>query len=172
MDGGVWRKALVYLGLVEEPEEHDELPEQFGRDEDPAWPPAASPVPPHARSASSEEVPANVRALRVPEPGSPHVRQVDGDAPTRVTIVEVGAFDDVEDVGARYRTGQPVLVDVRQVDRGVAQRVMDFLGGMLYAFRGRLTPAGPRAYLLVPEGVEIPTDERRRLDQLGYRGTQ
>jgi hypothetical protein len=31
-----------------------------------------------------------------------------------------------------------------------------------------LRRTAPRAFLLVPEGVDLPLDERRRLAQLGY----
>ena len=169
-DGGLWRKTLVYLGLVEEPEEHDDLPERFEhgqtagghapRDREPQ----PRPVP-----ASSGGGPSNVRPLRVPEPGSPHVRAVEG-AQGRVAIVRVERFEDVEQVGSRYRTGSAVVIDLREVERPVARRVLDFVSGMTYALSGKLDAAGERSFLLVPHGVELSVEERRRLQELGYGG--
>lgn len=166
---GVWRKTLVYLGLVEEPEEHDELPEQF---EEPDPPPATEepdrpggPEPPPDR-----EVPRKVRPLRVPEPGAAHVRAVSRPTASQVAVVQLREFDDVEEVGARYRGGQPVVFDLAALERPVARRVLDFVSGMTYALHGDLSSAGARAFLLVPEGVEISSEERGRLAELGYRG--
>ncbi|HEX9765133.1 MAG TPA: cell division protein SepF [Nitriliruptorales bacterium] len=168
-DGGLWRKTLVYLGLVEEPEEHDDLPERFDGSHpqhgahDPQGQPR--PVPAGAPGAGT----SNVRPLRVPEPGSPHVRAVEG-AQGRVAVVRVEQFEDVEQVGSRYRTGSAVVIDLRAVEHAVARRVLDFVSGMTYALSGRLRPAGDRAFLLAPQGVELSVEERRRLQELGYGG--
>lgn len=157
---GVWRKTLVYLGLVEEPEEHDDLPEQFDEPAEPA----------RAVRGAEPRTPPNVRPLRVPEPGAAHVRAVTRPAGARVTVVQLREFEDVEEVGSRYRSGQAVVLDVAALEKTVARRVLDFVSGMTYALQGRLSPAGSRAFLLVPEGVEVDEDERRRLTDLGYRG--
>lgn len=158
--GGVWRKTLVYLGLVEEPEEHDELPEHFGRGD------VGRPAPEPAPAARPGE-PSNVRPLRTPEPGAAHVRAVDG-GNGRATVVAVNAFDDVEQVGARFRGGQPVVLDLTAIDKALARRVLDFVSGLTYALRGRLVPAGQRSFLLVPDGVGLSNEDRRRLEGLGY----
>jgi cell division inhibitor SepF len=86
----------------------------------------------------------------------------------RVAVVQVQAFDDVEAIGARYRLRNPVLFDVSGCSREVARRVVDFVSGLTFASRGTLRRTAPKAFLLVPEGVDIPLDERRRLAQLGY----
>lgn len=162
MSGGVWRKTLVYLGLVEEPEEHDDLPERFESERQAAPPLREEP------EATPRERPANVTTLRVPEPGAAHVRQMASGDVQRTTVLEIEAFEDCEVIGARYRQGQPVLFDLRGVDQVTARRVLDFVSGVTYALHGRLRKVGGRAFLLVPEGVELPPDERRRLDHLGY----
>lgn len=156
MSGGVWHKTLVYLGLVEEPDEHDELPEQFehGRPD---------------RHAGQEPAPdATVRPLRTAEPGSPHVRAMASGDIVRVSVVRVGSFDDCQAIGSRYRSGQPVLFDLSEVDGATARRVLDFVSGTTYALRGRLRRAGSRAFLLLPEGAHLPPDEARRLTAMGY----
>ena len=111
---------------------------------------------------------SNVRALRT---GDPHVRSVAGGSSraARVALVEVQAFEDVEAIGSRFRTGQPVLFDIIPGDRTMGQRVVDFVSGLTYASRGRLTKVGARAFLLVPDGVLLDDDEQRRLRGLGYR---
>ncbi len=161
MSGGVWRKTLVYLGLVEEPDEYDELPERHHDEPLPREVEGAAPAADGGR-------PANVTTLRVPEPGAAHVRQMASQDVQRTTVIEIEAFEDVEVIGARYRQGQPVLFDLRGVDGATARRVLDFVSGVTYALRGRLTKVASRAFLLVPEGIELSPEERRRLDHMGY----
>lgn len=157
MSGGVWHKTLVYLGLVEEPEEHDELPEDLSGGERGEL----------QRGESGQRAP-NVRPLRSAEAGSPHVRAMSSGDVVRVSIIEVGSFDDCEVIGSRYRSGQPVVFDLSGVDRATARRVLDFVSGTTYALRGRLRRAGARAFLLLPEGSHLPPEEARRLAAMGY----
>jgi cell division inhibitor SepF len=182
MSRGIWHGTLVYLGLKEEPEEgYDELPERFVPEDDPhAEHAPARPTPLHesdrsaaarpsaktsASAGSAAAAPANVHALHP----DVHVRAVASSPVVRAAIVEVATFDDVEAVGSRYRTGQPVLFDLAAAPAPTARRVVDFIAGLTYASHGKLTKVGRRAFLLVPDGVDLPADDQRRLSDLGYR---
>ncbi len=168
MSRGIWHGTLVYLGLKEEPEEgYDELPERFLPEQDPYAehaPPRPTPLREVAPSASGA-APANVHALH-PDVA---VRPVTGAPSVRAAVVDVTTFDDVEAVGSRYRTGQPVLFDLSTATSESARRVVDFVSGLTYASHGKLTKVGRRAFLLVPDGVELPDDDHRRLGELGYQ---
>jgi cell division inhibitor SepF len=189
MSSGLWYRTLVYLGLKEEEEGYDDLPERNGngdgngdgwRDEagvsrhdrfDPAGDPDLDPDRPRARDRSRDHDDAavtaesNVRPLRAADAG--HARG--GGSGARLSVVEVEVFEDVEKVGARYRDDRPVLFDLSSADRATARRVVDFVSGLTYALRGRMHKVGTRAFLLVPEGVRLPDDELRRLTTLGYQ---
>lgn len=172
----MWNRTLVYLGLKEEPDEvYDELAERFVPGEDPDVSRAERPRPARREpvSAAGGAAPArepelravdtasNVRPLRAAETATSPALRV-----AQVAIVD---FEDVEAVGARYRTGQPVLFDLVDAPATTARRVVDFVSGMTFALRGELTKVGTRAFLLVPDGVRLPVDERRRLTEQGYR---
>lgn len=179
---GMWNRTLIYLGLREEPEEiHDELPARF-TDDDRAAHEAGAPA---MRERELAGVGAQPRAAADRQRGDAPDEAVsrslgDGEvhlhptaspssASARAALVEVSVFEDVEAVGARYRTGQPVLFDVSGADRATARRIVDFVSGLTYGLRGELTKVAARAFLLVPEGLELSADERRRLGELGYR---
>lgn len=178
MSGGIWHRTLIYLGLKEEPEEgYDDLPERFvpvddphaehapqrAVDQEPERRPA--PAPSRPTPLIDEPAPGNVRPIH----GDVRMRAVGGPATARAAVVEIHVFDDVEEIGSRYRTGQPVLFDTAGAPSEIARRVVDFVAGLTYASHGRLTKVGRRAFLLVPDGVDLPVDERQRLGDLGYR---
>jgi cell division inhibitor SepF len=168
----VWGRALVYLGLKEEPEDRvdwDVLESATAGD------PASSSIAvrPAVRDPRREltqdrsrtgtgstvsTVTTNVRPLRS---SSEHPGE-------RTAVVHVRVFDDVESIGSRYRQHQPVLFDVSASAADVARRTVDFVSGLTYASRGRLTKVAPRVFLLIPDGVRIPVEEQRRLSTLGY----
>jgi cell division inhibitor SepF len=162
-----WGRALVYLGLKEEPEDQVDwqvleaadsaelsvTARSAGRDR-PVQVATASAGP-----ARGGEVPSsNVRSL----PKQPDA------ASDRTAVVQVRVFDDVESIGSRYRQRQPVLFDVSASGGDVPRRTVDFVSGLTYASRGRLTKVAPRVFLLVPDGARISRDEQRRLSTLGY----
>ena len=170
----MWRKTLVYLGLVEESDEHDELadrmappPRPIERDPDPYAEPAPEPAPRPVEEA------ANVRRLaRVTEPGGAHVRPMAAGLGARVQVVAVADFDEgAAEIGRQYRMGSPVLFDMTDADGATARRILDFVSGVTFALRGRMVKMSARAFLMVPEGVELPASERERLAALGYGGT-
>lgn len=156
---GIWQRTLIYLGLKEEPEEgYDEPPERLVSEQDGA--PQRAHGYPDDHGAESV-----VRPLHT---GDVHVRAVPS-VVGRAAVVEIHDFDDVEKIGSRYRTGQVVLFDVSGADLPTGRRVVDFVSGLIYASRGRVSKVGSRAFLLVPDGVELADDELRRLSTLGYR---
>jgi cell division inhibitor SepF len=160
----VWTRTLVYLGLREESE--DAVDWQVLEDAEDAVRPVAN-VPRGGTASAAPTIPtavpppsavSNVRPLRAGLDVSSE----------RVAVVQVRVFDDVEAIGSRYRLRHPVLFDVSACSREVARRTVDFVSGLTYASRGTLRRTAPRAFLLIPEGLDIPLDERRRLAQLGY----
>jgi cell division inhibitor SepF len=191
----MWNRTLVYLGLREEPEEmYDDLPARFVPEDDPYAQHAPDrgdgrprdlladrPEPVRERELAVSGAPERLdrpAPTRRPDPAVTLVednvrplRSADAAARTvsRVAQVEVTTFEDVEAVGARYRTGQAVLFDLSGATAGTPRRVVDFVAGLTYALRGELTKVGTRAFLLVPEGARVTDEERRRLTELGYR---
>lgn len=165
----MWRKTLVYLGLVEEPEEHDEMPERM----------------PPPRQLADEDRPASVEREPAPEPpervtplapvaesGGAHVRPMAAGLGARVHVVAVTSFDDgAAEIGRQYRMGTPVLFDMADADPATARRILDFVSGVTFALHGQMVKASSRAFLVVPEGVELPAAERERLAALGYGGS-
>jgi cell division inhibitor SepF len=153
--GTWWHRTLIYLGLKEEPEEgYDDDPDEGVR-------PVRDPVPAEPEPDGRGDV--TVRSLRPAPTGGGRAQSA------RAALVEIRGFDDVESIGARFRMGQAVLFDAAASDSATARRVLDFVSGMTYVSRGTLHKVGGRAFLLVPDGVRVAEDERRRLSGLGYR---
>ncbi|MEX2324676.1 MAG: cell division protein SepF [Nitriliruptoraceae bacterium] len=175
MSPGVWNRTLSYLGLKEDPEQgYDELPEHFGPqgmapESQPAERPRRNTTPISYDDGPDASI-ATVRSLRSSDvqASRPGTVPAADQAPMRTPVIEVLVFDDVEAIGARYRTGQPVLFDASKADNAIGRRVLDFVAGLTYVSRGNLSKVGNRAFLLTPEGVDLPSDERRRLEDLGY----
>lgn len=169
----IWARTLVYLGLREEEDDVDwqVVEDAAPLEEVPARSGAGLRPSVATAGATAGAAVAGSRDVAPVEDRSSNVRQLRTGldlSSERVTVVHVRVFDDVETIGSRFRRSQPVLFDVSACSREVARRTVDFVSGLTYAGRGSLRRTAPRAFLLVPDGVDIALEERRRLSQLGY----
>lgn len=150
---GFWKKALIYLGLVEE---EDEL----------------EPLPPEAH-----EQPQTFETVRPIRQGmeSTTVRRIGGieDRPAAaasavapqvsIHFVEPRSFNDAKEIGDKLRVNSPVIMNLQRADNELAKRLVDFASGLTYMASGTIKKLGDRIFLLTPPNVEVSAEEAREL---------
>jgi cell division inhibitor SepF len=193
----VFRKAMVYLGLVDDDEYYADEDEYYADDAygEPA-PVASSRAPAAARAtaprtASGRSAVATAPPPSVPEPspltvirsrrerddvGTPApVTRTSAVTPvpmpaTRVHVMEPRGFNDAQEVGDRLKSGQPVILNLQGVERDLQRRLIDFSSGLAYALNGTMSKAADQVFLLTPSNVEVSEEEKERLQARGlYR---
>jgi cell division inhibitor SepF len=175
----VWRRTMVYLGLVDDEEYEDYEPY-----EEPA-PATAKPAP--RRAAVSEPAyepePASAGVRTLPrEPREPQhdtgitiqrpavVRAVSTAQQPKVHLVAPGGFNDAQEIGDKFKANQPVIVNLQGVNRELSRRLIDFASGLTYGLGGQMERVAEQVFLLTPSNVEVPPEEKRRLQERGlYR---
>ena len=111
-----------------------------------------------------------VRAMSpAPEPVRARsvVRPVPAPSSTRPHVVSPKSFNDAQEVGDWFRRRQPVIVNLQELDRDLARRLLDFSSGVAYGLGGTVERVASHVYLLSPVDVEISSDDRRRLRERG-----
>ena len=147
----MWRRAMVYLGLVDEPE-----------DDDGAGMASRAPDPgPNVRPLSRDEAPAPA--------ARPSVVRTMPSASTaaRVHVVEPRGFNDAQEVGDRLKANQPGILNLQGLDRDLQRRLIDFSSGLAYALGGSMSRMADQVFLLTPSNVEVPQEEKERLQARG-----
>lgn len=109
---------------------------------------------------------AGVRPL--PTPPRPAPSRTSGAVRTiaavaRLAEVAPTGFNDAQVVGDRFKAGSAVAMDLSGVDRELARRLIDFCSGLCYALGGKMERVSGQSYLIVPSGVEVSGEDRRRL---------
>jgi len=120
---------------------------------------ARMPEPPAAESTGVRPLPAPPRSA--PSRSSGAVRTIA--AVARLAEVAPTGFNDAQVVGDRFKAGSAVAMDLSGVDRELARRLIDFCSGLCYALGGKMERVGGQSYLIVPSGVEVSAEDRRRL---------
>lgn len=187
-----FRRAMLYLGLGPD-EEYDE----FGYDDpsvvDPHHPTHTRPVAP-TRPAPEAVEPVHVlrpeaeRPLVTPdEPAISSLRPVPAGGPTIGAPADLGEgavrpipvssakpqvvipadFNDAQQLGDRFKSNQPVIINLQGADLDLARRVIDFASGLCYGLGGQMERVASQVYLLTPTDVEVSDEDRRRITERG-----
>ena len=193
----VFRRAMVYLGLVDD--DYDD----YGSYEDPQptmqnAPAQGGQVAPQMPSSGMGQSPGPGRSLRAqPEPQYQEpvsairtlpresgredgmgpvvtkpavVRPLSPDKAAKVHVVEPADFSDAKEIGDRFKAGQPVIVTLQGRPAELRRRLVDFCSGVVYVLDGSMKQVTHGVYLLTPSNVEVSAEEKRRLQEQGlYR---
>lgn len=147
---GVWRKTLIYLGLVED----DELDDYGYEDLEP------------------EERQPRRRPQGDGHGGGRHdgaARPVQMSHQARFHLVHPAAFNDAQEVGDKFREGYSVLINLQAAEPELSRRLVDFASGLAYGLGGSMKPVAEKVFLLTPAGVQVSAEERRRfLEERGF----
>ena len=75
--------------------------------------------------------------------------------------VSASAFNDAQEIGDRFKSGQPVIVNLQAVDRDLRRRLVDFSSGLCYAIGGKMDRVADQVYLLTPADVHVSREASR-----------
>jgi cell division inhibitor SepF len=171
MASGIVRKAMVYLGLT------DDEYEDYDAYED------ANAAPSRRYAEPAESAAGSVSAVRplsrdtgdpsngvtvTPRPAV--VRPISSMQSAKVHVIAPSKFADAQEIGDRFKSGQPVIVNLQANDRELSRRMIDFCSGVTYALGGSMDKVADQVFLLTPSNVEVSAEEKRRLQERGlYR---
>lgn len=168
MASGFFKRAMAYLGLVDDEYEDYE-------DYDSAR--SVSPRPVAHFSEDDEDVEpapalvtASVRPLREEGGTSPVrtlVRPLPPDAAARVHVVAPTQFGDARQIADRIMGNQPVIVNLQLAERELMRRMIDFCSGVAYALNGKMERVADKVFLVTPSNVKVSAEERQRLQENG-----
>jgi cell division inhibitor SepF len=157
------KRMMIYLGVAPD-EEYDDLEEY----DSPARPPTVPQQAPSEyetgtlRTLPPPVAPPHVEAPRI----RPAVRPVTPTA-ARVETVAPRSFNDAQEIADKFKSSQPVIVNLQGAARELSRRLIDFTSGLCYGLGGQMERVADNVYLLTPTDVEVSAEDRRRLQERG-----
>ncbi|MDR2006637.1 MAG: cell division protein SepF [Acidaminococcales bacterium] len=73
----------------------------------------------------------------------------------KVMLVAPKIFDDAQIIADHVKIGKPVVVNFEETEEGVMKRIMDFIGGTVYALNGNIKMVGSKNMVCAPNNVDI-----------------
>ena len=177
----MFKKAMSYLGLgPEDPYDDYDLPEEPERPARRAYAPDPEPTvramprampreqPPASfpRSEHLDSPPPPVRVQQRPAASSSTVRTVPAASNARPHTVRPRRFDQAQEVADRFKEGQPVIVNLQDVERDLERRLIDFCSGLCYGLDGKMEKVANGVYLLTPANASVSAEDRRLIGEL------
>jgi cell division inhibitor SepF len=159
---GAMRKAMVYLGLVEEDDryEYDEYDEYQGDGYD-----AAHDGGPRTAGATAlrEEQHGSVATMPRREPGLHTARVFD-----RITTIHPRTYNEAKQIGESFRESTPVIMNLSDMDDSDAKRLVDFAAGLVFGLRGTIERVTNKVFLLSPANVTVTAEDKARMAESGF----
>ena len=168
-------KAMDYLGLSDNDSYGDYDPYEEQVSAPPQRRQTAAPFPHEPEGIT------NVRPLPVlpPDSGisgvavqprsSGSVRPLPSVGPSsgKVHVVRPSSFGEAQEIGERFRSSDPVIIDLTGADRDLKRRLVDFASGLTYGLNGHMERVADSVFMLTPTNVQVSADEKRRLQERG-----
>ncbi len=164
---GAMRKAMVYLGLVEEDDRYDyeQYDDYDGDGEADGYDAARSQRRRTGRrgaTALREERHGAVATMPDRRP-SAQARPFD-----RITTIHPRTYNEAKQIGESFRESTPVIMNLSDMDDSDAKRLVDFAAGLVFGLRGTIERVTNKVFLLSPANVTVTAEDKARMAESGF----
>lgn len=76
----------------------------------------------------------------------------------RVMIYKPVSYEDTQSIIDNLKERKPIIVNLDELDTEVAQRILDFISGAVYALSGNIRKAARNIFVVAPYNVDVSTN--------------
>ncbi|MGB4503843.1 MAG: cell division protein SepF [Syntrophaceticus sp.] len=76
----------------------------------------------------------------------------------KIIVMTPGSFNEAEKIANHLKSRKPVVVNLSEVSKEVAQRILDFMGGTVFALNGNMQKVSKNTFLFVPSNMTVYSD--------------
>lgn len=80
---------------------------------------------------------------------------------SKMVITQPTCYNDVEEVGNYLKNRKSVIINLENIGKEDARRIVDFLSGAIFMIEGNIQKVSNLIYLMTPRTVEIQNDLQR-----------
>lgn len=158
----VFKRAANYLGLVDEEEEFQSAPvtqevHRAVRSVSQSDRPTFNPIPAPSRRSPVEVPAANYQPVQEQLP-----------IMDQIFTLHPRFYNEARTVGERYRLGQPVLMNLSDMDESERKRLVDFASGLAFGLHGSIERVTSKVFLLTPANVRVSTENKNAAAEASF----
>ena len=84
---------------------------------------------------------------------------------SKMVITQPTCYEDVEEIGEYLKLRKSVIINLENIGKEDARRILDFLSGAAFMIEGTIQKVSNLIYLMTPKDVEIQNDVTRKEDK-------
>ena len=152
-----FRKAANFLGLVDDEEGNLASSEVATTEPRYSRPLRSAPV--------ADSTPSYIRSARAatPVPAVQENAVVD-----RIITLHPRMYSDVRGIGEHYRLGQPVIMNLSDMEESERKRMIDFASGLVFGHYGSIERVTSKVFLLTPPNVMVSNEDKTAAAQASF----
>ena len=149
------RRIGNYLGLMDDP--------QFDTPEAASTPTVASTGDVRIKTREARSVSA-VRRSSVVEVAP----QLDLPVLDRIITLHPRFYNEARTIGEHFRLGNPVIINLTDMDESEHKRLVDFASGLAFGLHGTIERVTKKVFLISPANVNVSTEDKSAAAQASF----
>jgi len=122
----------------------------------------AAPAPREPRSAP-------VRAPKLSVAPTPSTPTLSLDRPVeRIITITPRFYSEARAIGEYYRDGNPVIMNLSDMEESERKRLIDFASGLAFGHAGTIERVTSKVFLLTPPNVSVSSEEKSAAAQASF----
>ncbi len=90
-------------------------------------------------------------------------------AKMRMLVFQPCSYEEAEAIIDNLKARKPVIMNLDELDRELAQRIIDFIGGAVYSLGGDLKKVARSIFVVAPSNVDVMQSVDERGSREGFR---
>jgi len=147
MAGGIFNKLLNMVGLEDVEEEQEEM-----REEADYYEPEEEEFKDQRFSKKRGKIVGLPSAVRM-----------------RMIVYQPKSNEDTQNIIDNLKARKPVVINLDEMENDIAQRVLDFVSGAVYALNGNIRRVARGIFVVAPSNIDIASNVDGRKEEDFYR---
>ncbi|CAB4529400.1 MAG: DUF552 domain-containing protein [Actinobacteria bacterium] len=149
------RRVANYLGLMDDPE--------FDTPQAPATSTVATTGDVRIKTREQRPV-SSVRQSTVVEVAP----QLDLPVLDRIITLHPRFYNEARTIGEHFRQGNPVIINLTEMDESEHKRLVDFASGLAFGLHGTIERVTKKVFLISPANVNVSTEDKSAAAQASF----
>ena len=94
--------------------------------------------------------------------------QLDLPAMDRIITLHPRTYSEARTIGEQYRQGNPVIMNLSDMEETERKRLVDFASGLVFGLHGSIERVTSKVFLLSPENVSVSNDDKNAAAEASF----
>ncbi len=106
-----------------------------------------------------EAAPVAAAPVAKSAPASKSTGSISSGASLEMKVVKPERFDEVQMIGEHLLARRTVVLNLEDTNKETTKRIIDFLGGVVFAIQGKVKKVANATYIVTPKNVEVSSEQ-------------